>query len=129
MLGCIQPMSSPIMKRMLSFCCCAAAGSLASSAAANIAEIPSSPVLSKRMIVLPVFQCVSLHTRCIFRMLAWAAARHDTGLVFPALPALALDKSGVVRGARRLAPFGNCGEGAFGATGAKKAEGPPRQRL
>src|SRR5215471_587643 len=45
------------------------------------------------------------------------------------LPALALDKSGVVRGARRLAPFGNCGEGAFGATGAKKAEGPPRQRL
>src|SRR5215813_11930838 len=55
----------------------------------------------------------------------------DTGLVFPALklPALALDESGVVRGAHRLAPFGNCGEGAFGATGAKKAEGPPRQRL
>jgi hypothetical protein len=30
MLGCIQPMSSPMMKRMLGFCagCCAAAGVL-----------------------------------------------------------------------------------------------------
>jgi hypothetical protein len=25
MLGCIQPMSSPMMKRMLDFCCCWAA--------------------------------------------------------------------------------------------------------
>ena len=31
MLGCIQPMSSPMMKRMLGFCCCccASAGVLA----------------------------------------------------------------------------------------------------
>jgi hypothetical protein len=26
MLGCIQPMSSPMMNKILGFCCCAAAG-------------------------------------------------------------------------------------------------------
>src|SRR5262245_17145707 len=36
MLGCIQPMSSPMMKRMLGFCCCcAAAGILATTPTAT----------------------------------------------------------------------------------------------
>src|SRR5262245_21287446 len=37
MLGCIQPMSSPMMKRMLGFCCCCA---LAAVMAANDARRP-----------------------------------------------------------------------------------------
>ena len=42
MLGCIQPMSSPMMKRMLGFCCCcAAAGTLAAVTTANSASKPS----------------------------------------------------------------------------------------
>src|SRR5215510_4527779 len=35
MLGCIQPMSSPMMKRMLGFCCCCAA-------AGRFATIPTA---------------------------------------------------------------------------------------
>src|SRR6476660_10483519 len=42
MLGCIQPMSSPMMTRMLGFCCCcAAAGRLAAATTANSASKPS----------------------------------------------------------------------------------------
>src|SRR4029453_17933232 len=43
MLGCIQPISSPMMKRMLGFCCCccAATGALATTAAAATANRPS----------------------------------------------------------------------------------------
>src|SRR5262245_51709016 len=41
MLGCIQPMSSPMMNRMLGFCCCcAAAGMLATVTAASKANNP-----------------------------------------------------------------------------------------
>src|SRR4029450_7245018 len=41
MLGCIQPMSSPMMKRMLGFCCCcAAAGALPAITATNDASRP-----------------------------------------------------------------------------------------
>src|SRR5262245_1125977 len=41
MLGCIQPMSSPIMKRMLGFCCCCAnAGVIAAATMAAPARIP-----------------------------------------------------------------------------------------
>src|SRR5262245_46524513 len=41
MLGCIQPMSSPMMKRMLGFCCCcAAAGMLATVTVASTANNP-----------------------------------------------------------------------------------------
>ena len=43
MLGCMMPMSSPMMKRMLGFCAvCAAAGVLASPDAAINADAPSS---------------------------------------------------------------------------------------
>jgi hypothetical protein len=42
MLGCIQPMSSPMMKRMLGFCCCCA---LATVMAANDARRPRQNVL------------------------------------------------------------------------------------
>src|SRR5215211_1161916 len=46
MLGCIQPMSSPMMKRMLGFCgCCAAAGTLAAIAQASSAERPRQTLL------------------------------------------------------------------------------------
>src|SRR5215468_10296857 len=43
MLGCIQPMSSPMMKRMLGFCigCCAFAGAIVTNAAANDPIKPS----------------------------------------------------------------------------------------
>src|SRR5215813_8559846 len=42
MLGCIQPISSPMMKRMFGFCCCscAAAGTLAAVTATNDASKP-----------------------------------------------------------------------------------------
>ena len=40
-LGCIQPISSPMMKRMLGFCCCcAAAGMLATVKVASKANNP-----------------------------------------------------------------------------------------
>src|SRR5215831_11767683 len=42
MLGCIQPMSSPMMKRMLGFCCCCA---LAAVMAANDARRPRQKFL------------------------------------------------------------------------------------
>src|SRR5262249_13852864 len=41
MPGCIQPISSPMMKRMLGFCCCAAAGAVAAVTAAHNASKPS----------------------------------------------------------------------------------------
>src|SRR5262245_13135528 len=46
MLGCIQPMSSPMMKRMLGFCCCCA---LAAVMAANDARRPRHKFLLIRM--------------------------------------------------------------------------------
>src|SRR5712675_891519 len=55
MLGCIQPMSSPMMKRMLGFCvCCAAAGRLVAIAAASSVNKPSQQVLADilRFIIL-----------------------------------------------------------------------------
>ena len=54
MLGCIQPMSSPMMKRMLGFCCCcAAAGRLAAVTAASDANRPSQMYLATLMLELP----------------------------------------------------------------------------
>src|SRR4051812_19779299 len=45
MLGCIQPMSSPMMNRMLGFCsCCAVAGALTTVKAASDANKPSQIV-------------------------------------------------------------------------------------
>ena len=53
MLGCIQPMSSPMMKRMLGFCCCcAAAGVLAAVIAAIEASKPSQIYLTMLMLDL-----------------------------------------------------------------------------
>src|SRR5262245_24712149 len=52
MLGCIQPMSSPIMKRMLGFCvCCAAAGMLDTIKAASNVNTPSQVILIGTRIV------------------------------------------------------------------------------
>src|SRR5215831_11354566 len=45
MLGCIQPMSSPMMNKMLGFCCCAAAGTLAITREANSASRPRQTFL------------------------------------------------------------------------------------
>src|SRR5262249_45085612 len=47
MLGCIQPMSSPMMKRMLGFCCgcCAAAGVFAAITAPDSASRPRQKFL------------------------------------------------------------------------------------
>src|SRR5271166_5136166 len=46
MRGCIQPMSSPIMKRMLGFCCCCAEAEVAKVVTAtNSAIRPSKNVL------------------------------------------------------------------------------------
>ena len=51
MLGCIQPMSSPMMNRMLGFCCCcAAAGVLAAVTAANSASKPSHTFRDKLIV-------------------------------------------------------------------------------
>src|SRR5271166_809843 len=58
MLGCIQPMSSPMMKRMLGLacCCCAAAGVLATVTAADNASRPSQMLLAITIInLLTVF--------------------------------------------------------------------------
>src|SRR5262245_31810553 len=52
MLGCIQPMSSPMMKRMLGFCCCwATAGVFTTSTATMEASRPSQVYLA--MLTLP----------------------------------------------------------------------------
>src|SRR4030095_781501 len=61
MLGCIQPMSSPMMKRMLGFCCCccccAAAGALAALAATNDASRPRQNFLVTLMASFLIFGC------------------------------------------------------------------------
>src|SRR4029453_9371513 len=58
MLGCIQPMSSPMMKRMLGFCCCcAAAGALAAIAATNDASRPRQNFLVTLMASFLIFCC------------------------------------------------------------------------
>src|SRR6266478_7652729 len=49
MLGCIQPMSSPMMNKMLGFCCCAAAGALAAVIATNDASSPRKSFLVEHM--------------------------------------------------------------------------------
>src|SRR5262245_42717179 len=55
MLGCIQPMSSPMIKRMFGFaCCCAKAGAPAPIMPANSVNTPSQIVLLIVMVcVLP----------------------------------------------------------------------------
>jgi hypothetical protein len=58
MLGCIQPMSSPMMKRMLGFCCCCAvAGTLAAIAATNNASRPRQSLLVILMACFLSFGC------------------------------------------------------------------------
>src|SRR5262245_1296776 len=58
MLGCIQPMSSPMMNRMLGFCsCCAAAGALAAIAATSEASKPNQEFL---VMLLPHYFSKSL---------------------------------------------------------------------
>src|SRR5262245_15242050 len=59
MLGCIQPMSSPMMKSMLGFCCgcCAAAGVLAAVTATNDASRPRQTLL---VILMDLFSMVWL---------------------------------------------------------------------
>src|SRR5215470_829478 len=47
MLGCMKPMSSPMMNRMLGFCsCCAAAGPLAAIATTSDASRPNQEFLA-----------------------------------------------------------------------------------
>src|SRR5215467_5503675 len=46
MPGCIQPMSSPMMNKMLGFCCCAAAGMFAITREANSASRPRQTFLA-----------------------------------------------------------------------------------
>src|SRR5262245_14728550 len=74
MLGCIQPISSPMMKRMLGFCCgcCAAAGTLAIVKPASDASRPSQGVLIMRMVLISSNCEVWRLTRAVF---ANAAAR------------------------------------------------------
>src|ERR1043165_329600 len=51
MLGCMMPISSPMMKRMLGFCCCcAAAGRLAAEIAAIEATQPGQTYLTIRIL-------------------------------------------------------------------------------
>ncbi len=58
MLGCIQPMSSPMMKRMLGFCCCcAAAGALAAITATNDTSRPRQNFLVRLMASFLIFGC------------------------------------------------------------------------
>src|SRR6266851_2969398 len=64
MLGCIQPMSSPMMKRMLGFCC-AEAGALASPTAANSATRTSQ--IFRIFPIEPSLACPSVS--CIIRRL------------------------------------------------------------
>ena len=52
MLGCIQPMSSPMMNTMLGFGCCAAAGAPAVVTATAMASRPSQIVLVMLMFEL-----------------------------------------------------------------------------
>src|SRR5262245_8178997 len=59
MLGCIQPMSSPMMKRMLGFCCgcCAAAGVFAAITAPDSASRPRQKFLA---ILMDLFSSIWL---------------------------------------------------------------------
>src|SRR4051812_3077372 len=63
MLGCMKPMSSPMMKRMLGFdccadagavCCCAVAGVIVIADAAQRANRPTVRLLGLSMIDLPI---------------------------------------------------------------------------
>src|SRR4051812_33846631 len=62
MLGCIMPMSSPMMKRMLGFCCCcAAAGVLATATTADSASKPSHKFRDRLIVRLLEVCLVGLH--------------------------------------------------------------------
>ena len=77
MLGCIQPMSSPMMKRMLGFCCCcAAAGMLAAIMAANDANRPSQIYLAILMLVSSVRLPVRADSLCPTALSMPHARRH-----------------------------------------------------
>src|SRR5690348_4480682 len=68
MLGCIQPMSSPMMKRMLGFCCADACVFAATTAAAPTSRLSQTFVLAFMLL------SSSLHGLCIVRDLANDAA-------------------------------------------------------
>ena len=73
MLGCIQPMSSPMMKRMLGFCCCCAtAGALATTPTARNAN-RASPRSRRTFMSRPP----SLHDDCSCRAAKSSAVRMD----------------------------------------------------
>src|SRR5271165_2990753 len=82
MLGCIQPMSSPMMKRMLGLacCCCAAAGVLATITAVDNASRPSQIFLAIRMVHFLIVGCPrragSLRPITIAPMESVAHSRH-----------------------------------------------------
>src|ERR1700741_2666081 len=68
MLGCIQPMSSPMMKRILGFCCAEACVFAATTAAAPTSRLSQTLVLAFMLL------SSSLHGLCVVRDLANDAA-------------------------------------------------------
>src|SRR5262249_27162139 len=82
MLGCIQPMSSPMMKRMFGFCdgCCAFAGAIVTHAAANDPIKPSKIFLS--VMIEPFPLCVQ---KCKCRPMPVHAGRCGLAVCNPKL--------------------------------------------
>src|SRR5262245_23158757 len=72
MLGCIQPMSSPMMKRMLGFCCCccAAAGTLVAVTATNGASKPRQNFLVILMTYLLTLEAARMGPAARARLVA-----------------------------------------------------------
>ncbi len=108
MLGCIQPMSSPMMNRMLGFCSCAAAGALAIVARANDASRPSQAALVMRMVA-------TLHVGCPRRAgslcppaFAARSRRDDANVSSACNRRRPTDCARVNRPARLLKPRGDC---------------------
>src|SRR6476661_1907737 len=82
MLGCIIPISSPMMNRMLGFCCCcAAAGMLAAVIAAIEASKPSHKFRDRLIVrLLEVIHWLVYRGRRIRAVHACAARRLGYGL-------------------------------------------------
>src|SRR5215468_1144037 len=66
MLGCIQPMSSPMMKRILGFCpCCAEAGTLAIVMVIHITTRAPQIVLNLLMVALSSMSAAEAPSRSL----------------------------------------------------------------
>src|SRR6516164_3940623 len=76
MLGCIQPMSSPMMKRMMGFCCCADAVPTTVTVAKNVSTA-SQTILVMLMVVLTILSELLRRPTVCVQLIIGASMAHE----------------------------------------------------